>query len=431
MQVKISRSALSSERLVCLLVCLCFVAVGCGGGGGGGSSSGGSTGSGSAVVVTDNPQGTVPWANIEGESNVPASMRVNDSGTTVTQIPATIISAHTGTVTLSGKQENNVQILYSQPGLSRKVYEGDSGSPVLINGNVVGGLFGSADQVHFDARGIQQELATTSGPVRMLQQFPRIAPQWHFEGSPDLIPLIRTKANFGNTIYEGPVRRSVSKAVVNSVPPLPGRRYASPIVIGPYALGFDLATYTMEMPNGKWVATGHGLEDAGTVTWPITAASVDGLSNTSDSVQAHIIGGIYGTLEWDGQDGSLIDPNVPSPTMPVDVKSTVNLIPRLTVTHQVRFDRGSSDEDQGISVAIEATLDAQLHSASSITASGTLQITAAGNTNTYHFSFPPGMSLKSFLSSVDSQISQMLQEQKTNQPSSQVAHVVGTFTITD
>src|SRR5262249_4977076 len=150
-------------------------------------------------------------------------------------IPATILNASVQTVILSGRTETNVDTLYCQPGLGRKVYEGDSGSPVLINGNIAGGLFGTAGQVHFDARGIQQEMATSSGHAKSNSNSNRINPQWHFEGPADLVPLVKAKPGFGATLYEGPVMSGLSEldAPVNTVPPLPGRRFASPFVIGP------------------------------------------------------------------------------------------------------------------------------------------------------------------------------------------------------
>ena len=418
------------------LAAVSCILVGCGGSGSG--SGGPGTGGSNETVVTNNPTGTVPWSSVNGDSNLSNGVliRINDTGTTVVETPATVISASVSDFTVSGHSETGVEALYCQINNGRGVFQGDSGSPVLINGNIAGGLFGSSDNVHFYARGIEQEEVTSQGPpIRQVlgQPSKRINPQWYFEGSPTVLSLLREKPNFANAIYAGPAPAARQDAPLlsgTSVPPLPGRRFASPFVVGPYVVGFDMATYTLQLQDGSWVGTGHGIEDAGSVSWPITSVSVDSLDTKTDSVNAHLIGGIFGTLEYDGEKGSLIDATKAAATMPVTVNSKVNGTVEAPVEHQVRFDLGSSTENQGIEVAAQATIDAQGQNAgSTLNVTGTIKMTVGGTTVTKTLSFPSNESLSALETTLGNDIDNILVAQNNAAPTQQIQAVTITLGI--
>lgn len=392
-----------------------------------GATGGGTVGS-TTGTVTDNPQNIVAWSAIQGRTNVAATMRVCDSDTTVTQIPAEIFSASIQTVNLSGRVETGVQDLSCQPGNNRGVYEGDSGSPVLINGSIAGGLFGSSNGKTFDARGIQQEEGTQSGPPAALAAGPRRTPQWHMEGDPSVFTLLKTKPGFQNAIYEGAVRNAGRAPQAQNVPPIPGLRFASPFVIGPYVVGFDAATFTIQRSDGLWLGTAHGLEDAGTVSWPIMGFSVTGFSG--GAVNGQVFGSIYGTLKYDGQNGSLIDASTAAAMMPVTVNMSLNAIPRPSVIHQVRFDKGSATENQGIEVAVQATFEALVTDSGPFSGNGTVHLTTSGPPATRSLTFSPNESESAFASSISSQIDQVLRAQHTAYPTLQIKSVVVDLTVT-
>lgn len=359
-------------------------------------------------------------------------MRTNDSGTTVTEIPCEIFTAQVSNVNLSGVQETGVQDLHCQPGNNRPVYEGDSGSPVLINGNIVGGLFGSANGVTFDARGIQQEMAAESGPPKASPSRATGAVKAlglrYFAGSQRMYNILKAKPGFSNLVFV-PYPVAASRAPIGSAAPIPGLRFASPFINGPYAQGYDAATYTYELQSGLWVATAHGLEDAGAVSWPVMSFYVDGFS--SGAVSGHLIGNVYGTLVYDGQEGSVINPNIAAATMPVVVHTNLNLVPLAPVTHQVRFDLGSSTEEMSVEAAAQSTLDAQLQGAANqVTANGSISITAGGATQSFNFNFVAAESQTNFLDSLGNQIDADLASHYKTSPNVQVQSITITLTAT-
>jgi hypothetical protein len=416
----LNRSTLLAIILVSLVVVI-ISASGCGGAGLlGGPDIGSTTG-----TVTDNPRSIVPWKQIEGQTNVAATMRVNDKGTTVTEIPAEIFSAKVRSVNLSGRQEPNVEDLECQPGNNRGVFEGDSGSPVLIEGKVAGGLYGSADAISFGARGIEQEIATASGPAKMRSARMR-APRF-FEGPEQIYLRLKQAPGFGGMRYNGPHSLHNSLVSGSSVPPLPGRRYASPFVIGPYVVGYDAATYTYQLPSGAWVATAHGLEDAGNVRWPVTSFFVDGFAN--GAVKGHITGGVYGTITYDGLNGSLINASIPAPMMAVTENITFNAIPKPSVTHEVRYDLGSDTERQGVGVAAQVPLEVQLRGQSGLNATGTAAITA-GTTSVHQLNFPANMSLATFENDLAAQLDTLIQAEYRSDPTHQITRVTVTLKVT-
>ncbi len=382
-------------------------------------------------MVTSNPRGTVPWTSIDGASNVTATMRVNDSGTTVTQIPATILRASVTTVDLAGREETNVDDLYCMPANGRKVYEGDSGSPVLVAGNIAGGLFGSPDEVHFDARGIAQMEATESGPpsARTKPLSSPITPHWHIHGPSALISQMQNRPGFGTAIYEGPVSREFPP--ISSGPHaalIPGLRFASPFVLGTYVVGYDMGTYTYQLAGGDWVATAHGIEDAGTVAWPVMGVSVIG-PNSDGTIHANPTGAIYGTLLYDGENGSLINPNIAGTMMQVPVTLNLNAVPKLS-QNEVRFDHGSSTEDTSIETAAESTVDAVLQgNGNSFSGAGTVVISVNGGTVNYNLTFANGLTLDGLAESVGSQLDEILGKQHESAPGAQIQAVQVTLNI--
>lgn len=383
-----------------------------------------------ATVVTNNPEGTVPWTAVDGASNITATMRVNDKGTTVTQIPAVILKASVTTVDLAGRKETNVDDLYSMPTNGRGVYEGDSGSPVLISGNIAGGLFGSADGIHFDARGIAQMEATASGPPSARPQpAARITPHWHIHGPAALLAQMRNRPGFGTAIYEGPVSKEFPPiSTAPHVPLIPGLRFASPFVLGTYVVGYDLATYTYELSGGDWVGTAHGLEDAGTVAWPIMGVSVIG-PNSDGSIHANPTGEIYGSLLYDGENGSLINPNIAATMMQAPVTLNLNGVPNLS-RNEVRFDHGSSTEDTSIETAAESTVDAVLQgNGNSFAGNGTVVISVNGGNVNYNMTFANGLTLDALATSVGAQLDEILGRQHEAAPGAQIQSVQVTLNI--
>lgn len=385
----------------------------------------------SGTVVTDNPRSIIQWSQLNGKTNLAATMRVNDKGTTVTQIPVTISRASVQSVNLGGLEETGVETLNCQPTNGRGVYEGDSGSPVLVSGDVASGLFGSSDGVHFDARGIEQMESTASGPpVARPGSLRTPIAREYIRGPAEIMQDLKAKPGFGSAIYEGDIGPQAAKPIVGGgASIIPGLRYASPFVLGTYVEGYDLATYTYEMSNGRWVATGHGLEDAGAVSWPIMAVSVIG-PNADGSIHANLIGSIYGTLLYDGEKGSLIDPSTPAPTMPVTVNVTYNGLPKPVSSNKVRFDLGSSTEDTSIESAAQSTLQAQLKGASSsFGGSGQVRFVVNGGTLNKALAFPGGESLSGLVSSAGSQIDSVLTAQHNSAPSNQIQSVTISLTI--
>jgi hypothetical protein len=400
------------------------------------------TGTTSGNVVTSNITTTDPWTSLSGQSNVTATMRVNDSGVTVTEIPCTILTASVTTVDLNGLSETGVDDLYCIPGNSRGVFEGDSGSPVLVNENIAGGLFGSSDGTHFDARGIAQMEATQSGTPRIQAQMRRIPARYHFEAPAALMPVLMKRPGMGNAVYEGPVVKHAIPRIPASafknrpevggggVPLIPGLRFCSPFVSGPYVIGYDMATLTIQLTNGDWVATGHGLEDAGTVSWPVMSVSVLG-TNSDGTVHANPIGSIYGTLLWDGQDGSVIDPTTPASMMPVTVNVTFNSSTEPVSNNQVRFDLGSSTEDSGIEAAAQSTVQEELAAVTTtLSGSGTVVLGVAGAETTSTLTFASGETLSGLVSNIGTQIDQILTTQHTSAPTSQIQTVTINLTLT-
>jgi hypothetical protein len=194
--------------------------------------------------------------------------------------------------------------------------------------------------------------------------------------------------------------------------------------------GYDAATYTIQLVNGNWVGTAHGLEDAGTVQWPITSFYVDGFAD--GSVKGHIIGGVYGTLIYDGQNGSLINPSAPAPMMVVNVVTTVNNIPIPAVTHRVRYDLGSDTENQGIEISAQATIDAQLKNSNGpFTVTGSITITAGGVSTTHTLSFPANVTADALETSLGDQIDNILLAQHAAAPSQQITTVLVSLHVSD
>jgi len=404
------------------------VASGCGGATGAKNNT---AGGGSGTVVTSNPRTIDPWAQIDNRTNISGTMRVNDSGTTVTEIPINILQTSVATVELSGREETGVDDIYAISSNGRGVYEGDSGSPVLISGDVAGGLFGSADAQHFDARGIEQMESTASGPPVARPLSSRKPARWHIRGPAALMPLIKARPGFGNAVYEGTFTHFAAPIIGGGgVPIIPGLRYASPFVLGDYVVGYDMATYTMETTNGDWAATGHGLEDAGAVSWPVMSVSVIG-PNSDGTIHANPTGSIYGTLYYDGEKGSLINTSAPAATMPVTVYLTLNGLPEGTSNNKVRFDQGSGTEDTGIEAAPQSTLQALLQgSRGTFGGTGSIQFVVNGGSVTKTLAFSPGETLSDLVSSAGSQIDAILTAQHQAAPSNQIQSVTVNLGIT-
>lgn len=407
------------------------LAYGCGGTGNDhGNGNGNGNGFGGGNIVTNNPQTIEMWTQLNGKSDIAATMRVNDSGMTVTSLPITILSASVASINLSGVDETGVDDLYCLPNNGRAVYEGDSGSPVLVSGNVAGGLFGSADNQHFDARGIEQMESTASGPPVRVPESSRRQAEWHIHGPQGIMPIIRSKPGFGNAIYEGPVKHIAKPGVSEAVPLIPGLRYACPFVLGPFVVGYDMAALTLETSNGNWVATGHGLEDAGTVNWPVMYVSVEG-PNSDGTIHADPVGNIYGTMLYDGQRGSLINPNTPAPTMPVTVNLTLNGSQQPESDNIVKFDLGSSTENMGIEGSAESTLEALLQGqGGAFGGSGMIQITTMSGTTSHNLTFVSGQSIDSISASAGTQIDTVLTNQHSAAPASQIQSITISLNIT-
>jgi hypothetical protein len=337
------------------------VAVFCGGCGGSGSSNTTTTTTtttqptSDATVVTNNLTKTYAWNSLVGKTNLSAFIRGAESGTTVMQRPITIVSAYVS----SGED------VFTMLANGTDVYgPGDSGSPiVLADGFVVGALFAGDDPQHLYGVSITQEM--TSGQTvatRLTTKFHKPttaalgisgkwAPrQWFFSGSSALMPLVTKQASFAQTRYVGGAgAHSAPSSVSNGSNIIPGVRYASAILNGPQAQLYVAGTYTYEISNGKWVATGHPIEGAGQgpTQWPVLPAYVDFIENDG-TVESHINGNPFATLAFDGPYGSLIDTTKAPTLLPVAVSIKLNGSTSPTVVHSTVLDEGSSYEEEGV-----------------------------------------------------------------------------------
>lgn len=302
-----------------------------------------------AKVVTDNPTKTYPWTSLVGKTNVSAFIRGAESGSTVSQRPIKIVSAY------SQAGEDIFTILAN----GTDVYgPGDSGSPVLLSdGSVVGALFAGDDPQHLYGISITQmqtigQTGTVKKPAASGLPANSWAPrQWFFVGPSSVLPLVTKRAQFAQAHYVGASPASGSARPVAPAKPslIAGTRYASALLYGPDGQIYVSGTYTFELPNGKWVATGHAIEGQGPALWPIYPDYVDFIENDG-TVESHISGSAFGTLSFDGPFGSLIDTTKVPTLLPVTETITLDGKANPTVTHDTVLDRGSAYEAEGVDI---------------------------------------------------------------------------------
>lgn len=360
-------------------------------------------------TVTDNPTAVMPWSDIVKKTDVPAKIRVNDHGTAVVEKPMTIVSAYS---------EAGDNILVLTPAAGDVNGPGDSGSTLLVGGKVVGALFAGDDPHHSYGRGIEQVMATGTASTKANKTGAWGPNQWYFSGPSQMLDQLRKKKGFENTLAAGaPTGAPAAFSAKPPFPPLPGRRYGAAVLTGPDAALYIIATYSIQLPNKQWVATGHPIDQTGPRSLPIYPIYMDGRDDDG-TVIGHLFGSAYGTMTFDGRYGSIIDPMKVPKRMPIQLATTIDKKALPLVEHAGILENFSSEEftamEYGVIVPALNELS-ELHK--QLNGSGSIRIYQGTTSTNVPLQFQGAEDPATFVNDLDLQLVQAIFTQHTADPS--------------
>ncbi|HEY3781362.1 MAG TPA: hypothetical protein VGL56_09790 [Fimbriimonadaceae bacterium] len=376
---------------------------------------------GDATIVTDDPTTILPWAQIVGQTNVKAFIRESESAYAIYQRPITIASAYV----VAGED-----VLACTCPSTDSYGAGDSGSPVLVNGKIVGALFAGDDPQHFYVISISQEettgatTTTTKAKPAALKSGPTPYPNaWNFSGPASMMPLVTKNKNFTQTQHVQPALRP-QQATSGAIKILPGLRFAACILNGPQAQLYDQATLTYQLPSGQWVGTGHMLGSGGTAQWPVFPAYTDFIENNG-TVETHLAAAANGTLLFDGMYGSLLDLTKTPSLMPINVAASLNGTNLASITHFGILDRGSANEEEAVDIGGATPIDTDIYALPDvISGTGTVTTVQGGVPTVTQMSFSaPSESPAAFVNDVETNVDEAWFEAYGNTPNEQVTSV--------
>ncbi|AIE84090.1 hypothetical protein OP10G_0722 [Fimbriimonas ginsengisoli Gsoil 348] len=303
--------------------------MGCGGSSGGGSSNFTSP---SGRLVTDNPTGWMDWATLQTvPPDTQMMARICDHGFDVYERPVLLRSTY---------EEAGDKMALIEPAKNDINGPGDSGSPVLYKGKIVGSIFAGMDSQHLYVRSIEQQMEASRGigaasKIVVDTAYPELAQKIlkHFPTEMASRYLVQRHA-----VTAGSSVRATTPPV-----PIAGRKYAATFLDGPDIAEYVMATFTLQLPDGRWLATGHSIGGNGVRALPVSMAYADGRLQDG-SIWAHPSGSAFGTLTNDTLHGSVISA-AGNLAKYVAAQTDVTLDGVASHrTHQVTLDAGSDDE---------------------------------------------------------------------------------------
>jgi hypothetical protein len=257
-------------------------------------------------------------------------------------------------------QESGDQLLSFQMPQSAYSGGGDSGTPIVSLQNdkagqkyqIEGVVFAGFDRTTGYGRSISQLLKTLdfsgykSAPIsQSSRSSSRKLVSWNLStGNPEVANKIMAfpkmarareiwQSLHGSTRQSTPTRADFDE---RNYQPQAGHRYAFMLTYGPEISLYGYATLSYETGAGRFVATGHPIEGSGPSQFPIFAAYTDGRFEDG-TVNAHPVGSKpWGALVYDGQYGSIIEPQAKVNTSPVVVTIKVDgKVVGDKITHQI------------------------------------------------------------------------------------------------
>ena len=336
---------------------------------------------GGGTVVTDNPSATMPFSEVQAlPRGTELQLRLNRDGYTVREYNCSLISAFVDT---------GEHLVECQVPDSLTIGAGDSGSPLLYKGKVVGALcYGyDGDHKNFFAKSmddmdqVNSYVGTASSSSHGRKEISLAFQCNASDRAVKALDKMGLKLE-GLTLTSG-TSSSGSVGTCGGVPEpasaIAGQSVSVDYVRGDLLNGGAVGTLSFRQQNGSWLAFGHPLDFYGERQVPVSLAWMDAMIDTTfgSFKQAHPTKEPFGALVQDRQQGCLINPAVTPATANVVVKATC-AGRTSTYQHDVLQDGGSGAESYFASLCTITSLDRALGAISKMASSGTVTVKYQG-----------------------------------------------------
>jgi hypothetical protein len=244
---------------------------------------------------------------------------------------------------------------------------------VLYQGKIVGSIFAEVDSQHLYVRSIEQQMDASLMPNRGRAAAPKIVIATPYPEFARRVLAHRSSAVASRFVIKDATTFSDS-ATTRSVAttPIAGRKFAATYLSGPDVALYSMATFSMQLPDGRWLATGHSLGGDGERGLPVRLAYADGRLQ-GGTIWAHPIGTEFATLTNDTVHGSIIENGLTARFLNARTLLSIDGVDS-DKTHRVTHDGGSEDEQISLEYGLLTPLFTAIGSTSKIF-SGTARLT--------------------------------------------------------